>query len=131
MVAIRSYVAQATFKSERTGEQALIQAAQCLGFTIGPGIQAAFSPIGCSSLANSGGPYFALDTYTSCGWFTALLGIVCLGLYFPKASVISHPKMRCEEGTKSRKREEAFLICDFFSFQLTARAYLGGTVTAS
>ena len=84
---IRSYVAEATFQSERTRELTLIQAAQCLGFTLGPGIQATFAPIGCSALAASGLPYFSLDTYTSCGWFTALLGLICLGLFFPNIFV--------------------------------------------
>ena len=52
----------------------LIQASQALGFTVGPAIQAALTPIGCSAEAKSGGTFLSLDTYTTCGWLTALLG---------------------------------------------------------
>ena len=54
----------------------LIQASQALGFTVGPAIQAALTPIGCSAEAKSGGTFLSLDTYTTCGWLTALLGEV-------------------------------------------------------
>ena len=59
----------------------MIQGAQALGFVIGPGIQAAFSPIGCSAFASTGKPYFSLDTYTSCGWCTAFFGLITLLIF--------------------------------------------------
>ena len=86
---------------------AIFQAAQSFGFTVGPAIQAAFSPLGCSSEADTGHPYIAMDTYTACGWCTAFLseyvctefhkrrrqlqlsvgvyvsGFLCLGLLYP------------------------------------------------
>ena len=74
-------MAGATFESERTGEMALIQGAEALGFVIGPSLQAAFSPIGCSAFANSGLPYFSLDTYTSCGWCAAFLGLLSTAIF--------------------------------------------------
>ena len=84
---IRTYVAQASYQSERTTQLSLIQAAQSFGFVVGPGIQAAFAPIGCSSQASSGSPYFSLDTYTSCGWCISFIGALCLVLFMPKVFV--------------------------------------------
>ena len=48
---------------------------QSLGLTLGPGIQAALIPIGCSpaSITESQERYFNFDLYTTVGWVTSYL----------------------------------------------------------
>ena len=61
----RSYVAGATYQSERTSQLSILASAQSLGFILGPGIQAALTPLQCSDAVDEeGGPYFTIDMYT-------------------------------------------------------------------
>ena len=63
----RSYVAGATYQSERTSQLSILASAQSLGFILGPGIQAALTPLQCSDAAENAGdgePYFSIDMYT-------------------------------------------------------------------
>merc|ERR1719481_1250058 len=54
---------------------------QTLGFAIGPAIQAALTPVGCSQDYAAQGLVF--DMYTVCGWFSCLVGFIRLILYMP------------------------------------------------
>ena len=47
---MRGYIAASTYTSERTTHMAMLSAFQSLGFTLGPGIQAALTPLDCSDL---------------------------------------------------------------------------------
>ena len=105
---IRSYIAQASYQSERTIQFSFTQAAQSVGFTIGPGIQAAFAPIGCSSQASSGSPYFSLDTYTS--WWMACItsfGVAILVLFLP--SIFVEHNVMFASADKSKSSHKSFL----------------------
>ena len=64
---IRSYVASATFMSERTSQMAMIQSYQALGFLIGPGIQAALTPLGCAEPRGEDEAYVSFDMFTATG----------------------------------------------------------------
>lgn len=79
---IRSYVAEATFTSERTSQMSIISSFQSLGFTIGPGIQAALTPLQCTNTTGQE-QYFSFDMYTSAGWVSALVGTISFGLFLP------------------------------------------------
>ena len=54
------------FQSERTTQMSLLSAMQSLGFIMGPGIQAALTPIQCADVDYEN-PYFAIDMYTISG----------------------------------------------------------------
>ena len=63
---MRSYVAAATYESERTTHLSILSSAQSLGFIIGPGLQAALIPIQCSDQVDQA-TYLAFDQYTAAG----------------------------------------------------------------
>jgi len=77
----RYYVASATLISERTTHIALLSLFQTIGFIIGPGIQAALTPLKQYQLGAEGEVFF--DMYTSTGWVSAATGVLCFVLYLP------------------------------------------------
>jgi len=77
----RYYVASATLISERTTHIAFLSLFQTLGFIMGPGIQAALTPLKEHELGPEGEIFF--DMYTSTGWVSAATGILCFVLYLP------------------------------------------------
>ena len=62
---MRGYIAASTYVSERTTHMAILSAFQSIGFVVGPGIQAALTPIKCGDL--SGGPTISFDMFTVAG----------------------------------------------------------------
>ena len=60
---LRSYVASATFKPERTHHMELMSAAQSVGMVFGPLIQAGLTAVGCVDHSMDD-THFTLDTYT-------------------------------------------------------------------
>ena len=65
---VRSYIAAATFTSERTAQMSIASAFQSVGFTVGPGIQAALTPLQCTDIgAQPSDQYISFDMYTSAG----------------------------------------------------------------
>jgi len=77
----RYYVASATLISERTTHIAFLSLFQTLGFIIGPGIQAALTPLKQYEIGPDGEIFF--DMYTSTGWVSAATGVLCFVLYLP------------------------------------------------
>jgi ceroid-lipofuscinosis MFS transporter 7 len=63
---MRGYIAAATYVSERTTHMAILSAFQSLGFTLGPGIQAALTPLECTDPTDGQGLTF--DMYTVSGY---------------------------------------------------------------
>ena len=62
---MRGYIAASTFTAERTTHMAILSAFQSLGFTLGPGIQSALTPLACSE--SSGDPTISIDMFTVAG----------------------------------------------------------------
>ncbi|TRY68880.1 hypothetical protein TCAL_11023 [Tigriopus californicus] len=79
---MRSYVASATYQSERTAQLSILASFQSLGFVIGPAFQAALTPVQCSDLIDQD-TWFALDMYTLSGWLSAVLGLISFVLFLP------------------------------------------------
>ena len=63
----RAYIASATFTSERTKHLSILAAFQSLGMTVGPGIQAALTPLQCSPSESNLFPYFSVDMFSAAG----------------------------------------------------------------
>ncbi|XP_023341021.1 major facilitator superfamily domain-containing protein 8 [Eurytemora carolleeae] len=78
---IRSYVASATWKHERNMHISILSLFQALGFMIGPAIQSALVPVGCSHDYPTGEIQF--DMYTISGWLSAGVGIISFILFLP------------------------------------------------
>ena len=78
---IRAYIAGATFKHERNTHISILSLFQTLGFMIGPAIQSALTPVGCSDNYEQG--ELRLDMYTISGWLSAAVGIVSFVLFLP------------------------------------------------
>ena len=68
----RSYIAAATFSSERTKYISIAAGFQTLGMTIGPGLQACLSPLQCSEPSTES--YISLDMFTTAGY----VGIIAI-----------------------------------------------------
>ena len=65
---MRSYIASATFTEERTAQMSIASSFQSVGFTLGPGIQAALTPLQCTDIkGQSSSQYISFDMYTSAG----------------------------------------------------------------
>ena len=78
---IRAYIAGATFTHERSFHISILSLFQTIGFMIGPAIQAALTPVGCSEDYKSGSLH--LDMYTITGWLSALVGLVSMISFMP------------------------------------------------
>ena len=64
----RAYIAGSTFSNERTKYLSIAAAFQTLGMTVGPGLQAALSPLQCSEPSIES--YISLDMFTTAGYVT-------------------------------------------------------------
>ena len=64
---VRSYIAAATFTEERTAQMSIASSFQSVGFTLGPGIQAALTPFKCTDVEAEDSQYLSFDMYTSAG----------------------------------------------------------------
>ena len=60
---------------------AILSFFQTIGFMLGPAIQSALTPLGCSENYDSG--TFHLDMYTITGWLSALVGCITLATFMP------------------------------------------------
>ena len=77
VASVRSYLASATFVNERTNQMSIASAFQSVGFLIGPGIQAALTPLECTDInAQDSDKYLSFDLYTSAGWVCVVLGVI-------------------------------------------------------
>ena len=81
VASVRSYIASATYVTERTSEMSIASAFQSVGFLIGPGIQAALTPLECTDVNTNSVSYFSFDLYTSAGWVCAILGAINFVLF--------------------------------------------------
>ena len=78
---VRAYIAGATFKQERTFHLSILSLFQTVGFMIGPAIQAALTPIGCSAAYTPG--EVRVDMYTITGMLSAAIGCISLVTFMP------------------------------------------------
>jgi len=78
---IRAYIAGATFKHERNAHISILSLFQTIGFMVGPAIQSALTPVGCSQDYNPG--ELKLDMYTISGWLSAGVGVISFILFLP------------------------------------------------
>lgn len=78
---IRAYIAGATFTHERSFHISILSLFQTIGFMIGPAIQAALTPVGCSLAYESGSLH--LDMYTITGWLSAFVGFISMVSFMP------------------------------------------------
>lgn len=79
----RSYLSAATRLSERTKAVSMVSLAQVLGFIVGPGLQAAVTPLG-----NDGYKWLwggmVINTFTACGWINVLMSVANFIMFLPK-----------------------------------------------
>ncbi|KAF6204930.1 hypothetical protein GE061_019095 [Apolygus lucorum] len=83
MALCRSYVSAATKLEERTRAVSMISLAQLLGFIVGPGLQAAVTPLGDDGYVIIKDT-LTLNMYTAAGWINVLLGVANLILVLPR-----------------------------------------------
>ncbi|XP_012265280.2 major facilitator superfamily domain-containing protein 8 isoform X2 [Athalia rosae] len=76
----RSYLSAATKLSERTHAVSMVSLAQVLGFVVGPGLQAAVTPLGDEGFYLLGLPF---NMYTMAGWINVVLGVLNFILFLP------------------------------------------------
>ncbi|XP_071449181.1 major facilitator superfamily domain-containing protein 8 isoform X2 [Hetaerina americana] len=82
----RSYVSAATMIGERTAAISMVSLAQTLGFVIGPGLQAAVTPLGDQGYKiweGEGGKKISMNMYTASGWINVFMGIINILLFTP------------------------------------------------
>lgn len=120
----RSYLSAATKFVERTHAVSMVSLAQVLGFVVGPGLQAAVTPLG------EKGVYFInvpINMYTMTGWINVIMGILNFALFLPwnftehriaiREAMRNEGKQTEEETLKSIKPDilaAVTLICAFF-----------------
>lgn len=78
----RSYLSSATRINERTGAISMVSLAQVLGFVVGPGLQAAVTPLGNDGFTVIEG-VLTLNMYTAAGWINVLLGMFNFYIFLP------------------------------------------------
>jgi len=78
---IRAYISAATFNHERNLHISILSLFQTVGFMIGPALQAALVPLGCSDDYHTG--VLRLDMYTVTGWISAGLCILSMITFLP------------------------------------------------
>lgn len=76
----RSYLSAATKLSERTQAVSMVTLAQVLGFVVGPGLQAAVTPLGDKTMYLLGLPF---NMYTMTGWINVIMGVINFILFLP------------------------------------------------
>lgn len=122
----RSYLSAATKLKERTGAVSMVSLAQVLGFIVGPGLQAAVTPLGDKGIPLIPG-VLTLNMYTASGWINVLLGIFNCLLFLPSIfrerriaarEAMLHHGMESEEDTWKQVRPDYMstwtLISAFF-----------------
>ncbi|XP_024935705.1 major facilitator superfamily domain-containing protein 8 isoform X4 [Cephus cinctus] len=120
----RSYLSAATRLSERTQAVSMVSLAQVLGFVVGPGLQAAVTPLGDKGYKLLGLPF---NMYTMAGWINVVMGLFNFVLFLPwnfkERKIAAREAMRDqgkateEETWKSMKPDYLAswtLICAFF-----------------
>lgn len=78
----RSYLSAATRLSERTKAVSMVSLAQVLGFIVGPGLQAAVTPLGSEGYSLLWGG-FIFNMYTACGWINVIMSIGNFIMFLP------------------------------------------------
>jgi len=78
---IRAYISAATYNHERNLHISILSLFQTVGFMIGPALQAALVPLGCSDDYHTG--VLRLDMYTVTGWISAGLCILSMITFMP------------------------------------------------
>merc|ERR1719341_1389401 len=99
----RAYVAGATFREERSGQLSILSLFQTIGFVLGPAIQAAVTPLGCSQEYLEG--HLSVDMYTLTGWISVAVGFLSLILFLPgifQEFSVSEVKLSTGDGNKAR-----------------------------
>ncbi|XP_053980033.1 major facilitator superfamily domain-containing protein 8 [Hylaeus volcanicus] len=120
----RSYLSAATKVEERTHAVSMVSLAQVLGFVVGPGLQAAVTPLG------ENGFYFLnlpVNMYSMTGWINVIMGVLNFVLFLPwnfkehrialREAMQNEGKATEEETLKSVKPDyvaSLTLICAFF-----------------
>ncbi|XP_003706792.1 CLN7/MFS domain-containing 8 [Megachile rotundata] len=120
----RSYLSAATKFAERTHAVSMVSLAQVLGFVVGPGLQAAVTPLG------ENGFYFInlpINMYTMTGWINVIMGVLNFALFLPwnfteyriaiREAMRNEGKQTEEETLRSIKPDYVAtwtLICAFF-----------------
>ncbi|KAG7199231.1 hypothetical protein KM043_018100 [Ampulex compressa] len=120
----RSYLSAATKLSERTQAVSMVSLAQVLGFVVGPGLQAAVTPLGDNGIYIMDLPF---NMYTMAGWINVVMGILNFIMFLPsnfkehriaiKEAMRNEGKATEEETWKSIKPDYLAswtLICAFF-----------------
>ncbi|XP_031841265.1 CLN7/MFS domain-containing 8 [Nomia melanderi] len=120
----RSYLSAATTVVERTHAVSMVSLAQVLGFVVGPGLQAAVTPLGEHGFYFSNLP---VNMYTMPGWINVLMGILNFVMFLPwifkerriaiREAMRNQGKVSEEETLKSIKPDYLAnwtLICAFF-----------------
>lgn len=106
MALCRSYISAATKYDERTRAVSMISLAQLLGFIVGPGLQAAVTPLGDSGYRISPN-FIALNMYTAAGWLNVTLGIInfilVLPVFFKEKSIAAREAMLLTSATNERE----------------------------
>ncbi|KAK9498571.1 hypothetical protein O3M35_003172 [Rhynocoris fuscipes] len=96
MAVCRSYISAATKFDERTRVVAILSLAQLLGFIVGPGLQAAVTPLGDDGYRISSSAV-SLNMYTAAGWINVFLGVVnfilVLPVFFQERSIAAREAM--------------------------------------
>jgi len=109
----RAYVAGATYKEERSGQLSILSLFQTIGFVLGPAIQAAVTPLGCSQEYLEG--HLSLDMYTLTGWISVSVGFLSLILFLPgvfEEFSVSNTEVNLPNGTDGSKARVAPSIKD-------------------
>ena len=120
----RSYLSAATKFAERTHAVSMVSLAQVLGFVVGPGLQAAVTPLGPNGL------YFInlpVNMFTMPGWINVIMGVLNFVLFLPwnfKEHRIAIREAMRSEGKETEEETLRFikpdyvaswtLICAFF-----------------
>ncbi|KOX77961.1 Major facilitator superfamily domain-containing protein 8 [Melipona quadrifasciata] len=121
---VRSYLSAATKFIERTHAVSMVSLAQVLGFVVGPGLQAAVTPLGETGIHFISVP---VNMYTMTGWINVIMGILNFVLFLPwnfkehriaiREAMRNEGKQTEEETLKAIKPDNLAaltLICAFF-----------------
>uniref|UniRef100_A0A1B6CLX1 Major facilitator superfamily (MFS) profile domain-containing protein n=2 Tax=Clastoptera arizonana TaxID=38151 RepID=A0A1B6CLX1_9HEMI len=101
----RSYLSAATKLEERTGAVSMVSLAQVLGFIVGPGLQAAVTPLGEEGISLFSNK-IPLNMYTAAGWINVVLGLLnglllCPGIF--KERTIAAKEAMVMKGVKTEE----------------------------
>ncbi|XP_043262988.1 major facilitator superfamily domain-containing protein 8 isoform X1 [Colletes gigas] len=120
----RSYLSAATKFVERTHAVSMVSLAQVLGFVVGPGLQAAVTPLGENGFYVMNLP---VNMYSMTGWINVVMGVLNIVLFLPwnfkerrialRDAMQNEGKATEEETLKSVKPDYVAswtLICAFF-----------------